>query len=254
LQPKRGDRRAGYIDLFLKALAEHESAFSLVARGPIVLPKERRFARLPARGALIARDDEAATFLGDAENPAHTGWNANAGRLTAEWIGARDLLTAIRYSLTDLHNLIADQEERQDEDALIDFFALADTAQKGEPTRRKRRKKKTQRDRTEPAIQLEEEEGGFALIPGPGAAKWKFPRRIRVRIAYDMIGGDPFKRFSRFDFNLNNGSQLMFGSTGGDIRILAPNRLYFDVTEPDFRLEIHGFDVRRDLIVDWKAL
>ena len=253
LQPKRGDRRVGHIDLFLKALAEHESSFSLVARGPIVLPMERRFARLPARGALIARDDEAATFLGDAENPAHTGWNASAGKLTGDWTGARDVLTAIRYSLADLHSLIADQEERRDEDALIDFFALADTTEKGEPTRRKRRKKKPSGDRPEPAIRLEEEEGGFALVPGPGATKWKLPRRIRVRMAYDMIGGDPFKRFSRFDFDLNNDKRLTFGSTGGDIRIIGPNRMYFDVTESDFRLEVNGFDTRRDLIVDWRA-
>lgn len=255
LQPIHGEERTGHIDLFLKALAEQESPFSLVARGPIVLPRERRFTGgLPARGALIARDDEAAEFLGDAENPAHTGWNANAGRLTANWAGAKDVLRAIRHSLADLHSLIADQEERQDEDALIDFFSLADTAQKGKPTRRKRRRKTPPRDRPEPAIRLEEEEGGFALVPGPGATKWKFPRRIRVRMAYDMIGGDPFKRFSRFDFDLNNGKALTFGCIGGDIRIIAANRLYFDVTELDFRLEVHGFDVRRDLIVDWRAL
>ena len=254
LRPIRDGERTGHVDLFLKALAEHESPFSLVARGPIVLPGERRFTGLPARGALIARDDEAATFLGDAENPAHTGWNANAGRLTANWAGAKDVLRAIRYSLADLHSLIADQEERRDEDALIDFFALADTVQKGKPTRRKPRRKSTTHDRPEPAVRLEEEEGGFALVPGPGAAKWKFPRRIRVRMAYDMIGGDPFKRFSRFDFDLNNSKGLTFESTGGDIRIIAANRLYFDVSEPDFRLDVHGFDIQRDLIVDWRAL
>ena len=255
LQSIHGRERTGHIDLFLKALAEHESPFSLVARGPIVLPGERRFTGLPARGALVARDDAAATFLGDAENPAHTGWNANAGKLTANWAGAKDMLRAIRYSLADLHGLIGDQQERRDEDALIDFFALADTAEKGKPTRRKRRRKNpTPAPRPEPAIRLEEDEGGFALVAGPGAAKWKFPRRIRVRMAYDMIGSDPFKRFSRFDFDLHNGKGLTLGSNGGDIRIIAANRLYFDVTESDFRLEVHGFDARRDLIVDWRPL
>ncbi len=254
LQPKGGSVRIGHIELFLKALAEGEAPFSLVARGPIVLPRERQFARLPARGALIALDEEAATFLGDAENPAHTGWNASAEKLTANWAGARDVLRAIRYSLADLHGLIAEQEERREDDALIDFFALADAKPTGKPARRRRRRTTNpQPERSEPAIRLEERVGGFVLFAGPGATNWSFPRRIRVTLAYDIVGGDPFRYFSRFDFDLTKPDGLAFDIAGGDMRATAANRLHFVVAEPDFRLEASGFDPRRDLVVSWRS-
>ena len=69
-----------------------------------------------------------------------------------------------------------------------------------------------------------------------------------------MIGADPFKRFSAFDFDLNNTTKLAFETTNGDVKVVKANILFFDVTDADFYLKVSGFDTQRDLIVDARTL
>lgn len=250
LHPKDRDSLTGSIDLFIKALGEEERTFSLFARGPITLPGEKNFGGAAARGAMIAHDGDVAEFLGDAENPAHTAWNSNAEKLTSQWNRPRKTLAAIRSSLRDLYGIVADQKEMQDDDALIDFFSIADKAQAAKGKKKRIKKQKLDIPPREAAIRIRPVAGGFELLAGPGAEKWTFPRRIRVRMAYDMIGADPFKRFSRFDFDLKISKKLNFEVEEGEIKIAKANVLYFDVKSAGFHLKASGFDLRRDLIVD----
>jgi len=250
IKPKEKSAKTGSIDLFVRALGDDEDPFSLFARGPITLPGERHFSGAVARGALIANDDIVAEFLGDAENPAHTAWNSNAEKLNTNWDHPRKTLSAIRQSLRDLYSLIADQKASQDDDALIDFFSLADKAQASKGKKKRVKKPKIDIEPREAAIRIRPENGGFEVLSGPGALNWTFPKRIRIRMAYDMIGADPFKRFSVFDFDLSNTKKLAFEKTSGDIKVVKANVLFFDVNGPDFHLKISGFDPQRDLIVD----
>lgn len=254
LQRKCKSTQIGNIDLFIKSLAGDEEPFSLFARGPITLPGERHFAGAVARGAMIARDDAVAEFLGDAENPAHTAWNSNAEKLNAKWSNARSTLAAIRHALRDLYSIIADQKEAQDDDALIDFFSLADKAQAAKGKKKRIKKPKPDIPTREAAIRIAPINGGFEIQAGPSSQQWTFPRRIRLRMAYDMIGADPFKRFSPFDFDLNDPKILTIEATNGGVKIIKPNAMYFDVSHADFHLKATGFDVLRDLIVDARAI
>ena len=254
LQRKGMPTITGRIDLFLKALADDEKAFSLFARGPITLPGERNFSGAVARGAMIAQDDAVAEFLGDAENPAHTAWNSNAEKLSSRWNHPRKTLAAIRSSLRDLYGIVADQKEMQDDDVLIDFFSIADKAQASKGKKKRVKKLGPDVPARETAMRIRPGNGGFEIVAGPGAEKWKFPRRIRVKMAYDMIGADPFKRFSVFDFDLNSSKHLTFETQEGEVKVAKANVLNFDVTGPEFRLKASGFDVQRDLIVDARAL
>ena len=171
LKPKGMEKQIGNIDLFVQALAEDDDPFSLFARGPITLPRERHFAGAAARGAMIAHDDIVAEFLGDAENPAHTGWNSHAEKLNANWDHPRKTLAAIRHSLRDLYNVIADQKETQDEDALIDFFFLPDMKQASK--RKQKRIKKPDLDipPREVAIRIRPRNGGFEIQSGAPVPK-----------------------------------------------------------------------------------
>lgn len=255
LQRKDGTGEIGKIDLILKDLDEGEKPFSLFARGAITLPNERRyFAGAYAHGAMIAHDDVVVEFLGDAENPAHTGWNTNAEKLNSRWKNAGKSLAAVRHSLRQLYQVIADQSDKQDDNALINFFSLPKKAQSLRGKRKSVIKPKPEIPPREVAIRIKPAIGGFEIKPGPGTKNWSYPRRIRLRLAYDIVGSDPFKSFSVFDFDLITSKYLELEATNGNIRIMGPNRLYFDVREPNFHLRISGFDTRRDLIVDARAL
>lgn len=255
LKPKDDDDRTSYIDLYLQALPEGEKPFALIARGPITLPGERRyFGASAAYGALVAVDEDVAGFLGDAENPAHTAWNTQAKKLTEGWRSPAPTLSAIRHALRHFYALIADQEEAEDTEALIDFFSLLDQTQGERGKRRRSPKPKPEIPQREKAISIRRCDGGFDLVSGPGTAEWEFPRIIRVRVAYDMIGANPFRMHSPFDFDLGTSDDIEIEAEGVTCEPLKPNVLKVVAESKDFHVRLRGFDQKRDIVVDARAL
>ena len=136
LSRKKAGQETGNIDLFLRPLPEGEKSFAIFARGPIILPGERKyFQNSPAFGAVVADGDAIAGFLGDAENPAHTAWNGSAEKLSRNWSNGPATLRSIRHALRGLYGLVADQVETEDKNALIDFFSLAEKTSSGKKRR-----------------------------------------------------------------------------------------------------------------------
>lgn len=254
LKPKNGSDITSHVDLYLQALPEGEKPYALVARGPITLPGERRyFGASAAYGALIAADEDVAGFLGDAENPAHTAWNSQAKKLTEGWRTPAPTLSAIRHALRHFYALIADQEETEDTEALIDIFSILDQTQGERGKRRRSPKPKPNVEPREKAMSIRRREGGFDLVSGPGAADWAFPRTIRIRVAYDMIGANPFKMHSPFDFDLGS-NDIEIEADGATCEPHKPNVLKVIAESEHFHLSLRGFDQRRDLVVDARAL
>ena len=252
-RPKTGGQETGDVEVFLKSVPENEAPFSLFARGAITLPGESNFAGA-ALGVVVATEGCAAKFLGDAENPSHTRWSARSKKLNENWIRPLDALRAIRRSLRSLYEIVGEQREDLHEDDLIQFFSLAHKAQKLE--RKKVRVIKPEPDipQGEPAIRIRPSVGGFSLRAGPGAKDWKFPQIIRMRVAYDTVGGNPFNRFSIFDFDLRKWSSQMFEAISGTVHTRRANTLFFKVDGPDFSLSVNGFDIRRDIIVEARVV
>lgn len=251
IKPKDAEDRTSYVDLYLQSLPESEKPFALIARGPITLPGERRyFGAAAAYGALIANDESVADFLGDAENPAHTAWNTKAHKLAERWRSPAQTLAAIRHSLRQFYALIADQAESEDTEALIDIFAILDQTQGSRGRRRKSRKPKPTIEPRVKALSIRQRKGGFDLVPGPGAAEWDFPKIIRVRVAYDMIGANPFRMHSAFDFDFEKNDEIGIEVSNASYESLKSNILKVVAESKDFRLEVRGFDEHRDIVVD----
>ncbi|MER8508215.1 hypothetical protein NKH91_14650 [Mesorhizobium sp. M0894] len=254
VKPKNGPDKSSTIDLFLEALPNGERPYCLIGRGPIILPGERRyFSGAMARGALVANHTGIAALLGDAENPAHTAWNPRAEKLGQNWRNPQQTLTAVRHSLRNLYGLIAEHAETEDNEALLDFFSLADQAQGAKGKRKKTPKPIIIVTPREKAISIKARKGGFEIVAGPAAAKWTYPRAIRVRMAYDMIGANPFNRHSKFDFDLNTDDEIQLDAKNADIEIIKPNVVKLIVQSPEFHLSAGGFDLKRDVVVDARA-
>lgn len=99
-------------------------------------------------------------------------------------------------------------------------------------------------------------EGGFRLSGGPGAREREFPVRVRLRIAYDVLNGNPFKLHSPFDFDVGKSP---IGIAGAKVEFVEgennePNVLVFDCLADSFELELSGFDPNRDLVIDPRIL
>jgi hypothetical protein len=254
LRRKDGEEKISSVDLFMKPPPENSKPFVLFARGSITVPGEARyFAGANAYGAFVARQDDIVSFLGDAENPAHTTWTGTAEKLNANWRNPGQALRFLRYALWDLYTIVSDQGDRKDKDALIDFFSLADPAKS--ESRKKGKVSVVPPDLApaEKAFRIQKRGlGGFAIVPGPGAIKWEFPKSIRVRVAYDMLGANPFNKHSPLDFDLS-GDDIKVETTNISVRAAEANVLELSVSSPEFLLEASGFDLNRDLVVDAKA-
>lgn len=253
LSPKHGSTTTGNFDIFLQALGEGQSPYSLFARGAITLPRERHFSGI-ARAAMIAHDKELTGLLGDAENPAHTAWNQNAKLLNKRWDNGKAVLAAVRHSAQELYSLIAEQSEIEDEDALIDFFSIIEKVEKSTGKKRKTPKKKVEIEPRKPGIRITPKEGGFEIKGGPAASDWNYPRVLRVKMAYDMIGANPFKKYSRFDFEIGKDKAIKIETEDADHEVLAPNIIKIIAKNEAFRLNVTGFDKKRDLLVDARAV
>ncbi len=247
-----------HVDLFLRQAVEGEQPRALFVRGALTIPKEavQRFRSRMAFGALVASDPLVAEFLRNAENPAHTEWNGG-GKLRDLWSSASNRLSEIRNSLRLLHELLAQALEHRDENALKALFSVKDQDIASRPKQDSLiiRKAKQPEDipRTPKAFTIAPRKGGFVVKHGTIPATETLPLTIVVKAAYDVIRGDPFKKHSEYDFDFRGErGKLTFEheATGASIRVSAANVLEINVTDPEFRVEIKGFDTNRDLKLD----
>ncbi|MFL6857345.1 MAG: hypothetical protein ACJ8EB_05490 [Allosphingosinicella sp.] len=257
--PRRGEsanqKVASTFEVFLQTPLASADPFALFVRGSLTVPGEKRsFAGAAAWGAMVASAGPIADFLGDAENPAHTLWNATAEKLLANWVNPGTILRNIRYAPRQLQQLLGEQVEQQDPNALIDFFSLLEQSSTGEARKRRRSRRKplviTPREKS---LQVQPRSGGFAVVAGPGAKKWAYPTMLRIRVAYDIIGADPFKRWSPFDFTVED-SSIELSLTAAKVVSTKGNIVRVIVECPDFRVEARGFDLNRDIIVEARSV
>lgn len=242
-----------HIDLFLQS-ADGTPGDTLFVRDTIVLSAEARYFRgKNVFAALIATDKSVSSFLGDAENPAHTSWSSSAEKLTTNWKAAAPRLKEIRNSLSRLYSALYTSVETVDRDALVDVFSIAaEHGVKGGSQKRGTISPPSTPPLPPPqpkAFRLVRKTGGFALRPGAALTPEKLPMGIRVRAAYDVLRGNPFSKHDPLDFDFTR-SGITITSRGATVERLATNVLVAEINAPDFEISVEGFDVQRDLIVD----
>jgi hypothetical protein len=241
-----------HIDLFLQS-SDGTAGDTLFVRDTIVLSAEARYFRgKNVFAALIATDKSVSSFLGDAENPAHTSWSSSAEKLTTNWKAAAPRLKEIRNSLSRLYSALYTSVETVDRDALVDVFSIA--AEHGTRGSFRKRGNISERPPAPPpaqpkAFRLVRKTGGFALRPGAALAPEKLPMGIRVRAAYDVLRGNPFSKHDPLDFDFTRNG-ITITSRGATVERPSANVLVAEIKDPDFEISVEGFDVQRDLIVD----
>jgi hypothetical protein len=251
LKQKNGAELSSTFDLFLqKTAAESDTLF---VRDTIVLPAEAKYFRgQHVLAALVADDKHICTFLGDAENPAHTSWSATTEKVMAEWRNPSARLKEVRGALQQFYDEIVSSLEIFEPNALIDFFsAKSDVGARGmrpkgpivRPTTIGKPKAKDK------AYRLVRLKGGFAIRPTALLTPDQLPLVIRVRAAYDVLRGNPFSKHDPLDFDFSN-DELDIVSKDAAVTSQGPNTLVIKVNARDFDVAVSGFDVKRDLIID----
>lgn len=251
LKQKNGTELPTKFDLFLQKASDDGD--TLFVRDTIVLPAESKYFRgYRTLAALVADDKPICTFLGDAENPAHTSWSASAEKVTAKWRNPSARLKEIRGALQQFHDEIVSSMETVDPNALIDFFsAKAESGTRGVRPRGPvvRPPNPNPPPPEEKAYRLIRLKGGFAIRGGAILSQEQLPLTIRVRAAYDVLRGNPFSKYDPLDFDFSK-DELEVKATGANTAAQSPNALVIKANSCDFEVTVSGFDVRRDLIID----
>jgi hypothetical protein len=198
---------------------------------------------------LTADDEIVSGFLGDAENPSHTEWIPGTERLRGKYSNPKKVLDFIKNLPKKIITFLSEQTEHEDREALIDLFYV--------PVREQTRGGKIKP--VPPRSDIPSKPLTFILSRSPEgfrislteAGEGKLPRMITVRMAYDTADGNPFKKYSRFDFDAGDGS-LRTEITGGKILSANGNTIQMIAEKSGFNFSVSGFDGRRDLVIDVK--
>jgi len=253
LRRKNGEACETYFDLFLRKTPDGSRGRALYVRSAITVPDEARFfTPRQTLGALIATHEGITSFLGDAENPAHTKWNGQADKLK-NWKNAPGRLREIRNSLNRLQNALMQAVETVEPDALKDLFSIRDDSGAKQPRGGAQRPLPPPPPGPiplgpKPWYRIDRAAGGFRIHPGEGLAEENLPFELKVKAAYDVARGDAFAKFRPYDFDLNR-KQIGIAVSGVDYAVTSANELTFTVQSINFSVELHGFDGKRDLVV-----
>lgn len=256
VREKNQQPRDSFFDVFLYRDGTEQIGHPVFIREGIIIPDVRAPRTRGVRSLVNAESGPIATFLGDAENPAHTQWQKDGANFRGKYLsGASDLQFVMR-SVHEMVNIICEQDRKEDRTLLADLFSISAT-QEGQESRT-REKKKPEKTGTEPEepmppephpklIVIDKIAGGFVVrnVDTEGIA---VPQMLLIRAAYQIRRGNSFKKYNPadFDFSKNMKTQL----NGATALETNENKLRVKIDSKDFRIEVTGFDPKRDLRVE----
>ncbi|MBP0447528.1 hypothetical protein J8J14_22465 [Roseomonas sp. SSH11] len=262
LRDRDGAVHATHVAVAMRKAGEGEKGGAVVVRNLITVPAEAD--RIRASGsyvALLAQDGPLVAFLGDAEGPAHVDWNSKAERLNGAWKNAGMRLSEVRAAPRKLIELLAPALAEEDPDALIEELSIESELRKARQPTEKTKKPKDGKGKVpddlpaaKPKWRLQKRQGGFALSSGPGLEEGDLPMRLRVRAAFDVPAGDPFKRHHPLDFDLDGGPEVNINPEGATVAAEDAKTVIVTAEAAPFRVSFEGFDPRRDLVVEARRL
>ena len=207
--------------------------------------------------AIVVTDDPPLTeFLGDAENPAHTEWHEESSHFKGKYINGATTLRFIRNAVADMCQMLSDAVKEDDPELLLDVFSVGTSSDRrsypvdfasassgdgGESTRLKSLKARARKPRS---FRLSRREGGFRIA---GQAE-PTSRGIEVHVAYDRRGGNPLRKFSTTDLQLDR-APIEIAAHGARVEVTGPNSLVVFPESDTFDVIVTGFDRNRDLFL-----
>lgn len=244
-----------HFDVLLLRSPELEKAEDIYIRQGITISGEHSLREPGVRALLVASDSAVASFLGDAENPAHTEWQEKSKKFKGKYNAGNSTLKFIKSAPQGLMNILNRRSEKIDDTILRHIFPTsgADGSPNREPAERignptRSAPPVTPKVRRPSSYSLNKTDGGFSITLTEHG-RLIVPFMLRIRCAYDLARGNPFKKWAEEDFVLGE-PPLELAVNGGKVLGAGNNTCEIEVNAAEFRLSISGFDHNRDIIVD----
>ncbi len=219
----------------------------LLIRAGISVAGERTKALLDHVSILLAEDCPVATMIGDAETPAHE--QLQHDLLKGKYQYPRKMISFVRDAASNLLRTVWEADQADDPFALANYFPLIsiDGRKADKPTPRKR----GNHPEPEPTLpekprrfNIRKTADGFRVEGNRNATT--YPEELSISVAYDVRRGNPFKRYRRFDFDLETLPRSVIDC---ELASIEPNRIVARPSSAGFAVGVSGFDSRRDLVV-----
>jgi len=224
-------------------------------RQGITIPEVSSLKHKGIRAIVSISDPALSSFLGDAENPAHTEWERNSRKFKMKYIRGPSTLDFVKTSPREIVKILTRPPKGRDKNLLRHLFALGDNTEDpaGQGSRKTKGDESGQADGdifvgVEGAayLRLSAIKGGFRLTRRPGTPK--VPRHITVWMAYEVRSGNPFKKYTTLDFDVGQAPVQIYPE-GCRLLLAKQNAVQVEVLRGDFKLTVTGFDPHRDLRV-----
>ena len=204
--------------------------------------------RQKARGLTLIGDDALSKLLLAAEEPTHLKWNASRPRVSEYFKSGRDVVALVRNAMVRLLDVLTGGEQKRDFKLLSRYFSAPglDSPSPAAGKKKGRDIPPPPKDLPPPKpklLAIEALEDGCRVRPAraEALASENVPLEVTVEFAYEGLERDAFNEYDPFDFDLA-ASDFVVTSIGCVVSEKALNRLTFTVTDPEFDLQVIGFD------------
>jgi hypothetical protein len=259
-----GDPQPTHFDVICEA-TDDETTTVMFIRDGLIIPDVRPTRRTRGiRAIVIVEDDALASFLRDAETPAHTEWTTGTSNFRDKYKFGAGAIEFVKAAVPELINSMRSVDTQPDGNIAIEHFYIEREASK---SGRKRRRKPVVKIPARPRrFRINRLDGGFSLRPpadgdgkpsgdadGAGVQKNFQPFAVSIRAAYDVRSGSAINAWSPFDFDIAK-KPIVIEHAGVEIRRLEGKQVLAIVNQPDFHVSVRGFDRNRDLFVEARVL
>lgn len=255
VRQKRHQHRTSYFDVFVEQDLAMPRADDHYIRQGITISKMPILREKGFRGIVVVTHDALSTLLGDSENPAHTEWIEKSPKLKERFDWGPYTVRFVRQALVRIVAQLLHIPEGRDNELLKSIFFIQDDSEPGEDRSRKKGKKKPDDDndkkkivRNPSAFEIDKTIDGFRIKRA--AKELPLPTEIDVEVAYEVRRGNPFKKYEKFDFDLQK-KPVVVSAEGAEWNAIE-NNLSIRPKADDFVVEVTGFDPQRDLAIRTK--
>lgn len=237
--------------LFLEKDDQLERPEDHFIRQGITIPEVTSLKQKGIRALISIDEPDLATFLGDAENPAHTDWERNSRKFKAKYKLGPSTLDFVKSSPREIVKVLTRPRKGRDVHLLRHLFSLPGNLAKEETQKQKpggEDKEGAAKSIVDVGgssyLQLHRVKGGFGLARATKARS--IPKQLIIWAAYEVRNGNPFKKYTPLDFDLEK-PPMNVAAKGAEVLLTQKNALKIDIKDPNFKLQVTGFDMNRDL-------
>ena len=258
IEPAGGSPKEATFQLLMQRDAEGGRGEGYFVRQGITVENPKAPRPRGVRWILVASDPVLSSFLGDAENPAHTEWQRSSPKFKEKYRLGPSTLDFVRAVPKNVASLLSRPAKGRDPDLLRDIFSLSTDAAFSTPHRPEPGPEGDEETTIEIAprelngngsLALSRVRTGFRLRGRVGNGG---SRRLEVLAAYQVLRGNPFRRYSPLDFRMDK--TIAVKPHGARIVARQGNRLELDIEDPEFEVLVTRFDENRDVLVRVRPL